>query len=107
MNLPSPVQAYFEADRCKDGEALLQAFAPDAVVSDEGAAFTGREAIAGWWRDVTARYQSVAEPLEATQENTLTRVRARVTGRFPGSPATLTFAFRLDDNRIAHLRMSA
>ncbi len=30
MNLPPPIQAYFEADERSDGEALIQAFASDA-----------------------------------------------------------------------------
>ena len=45
MNLPSPIQAYFDADRSSDGEALIRAFAPDAVVEDEGRTYVGRQAI--------------------------------------------------------------
>jgi hypothetical protein len=34
-------------------------------------------------------------------------VRAKVTGRFSGSPITLTFAFRLKDERIAALEIAS
>ncbi len=34
-------------------------------------------------------------------------VRAKVTGQFPGSPITLTFAFRMKDDRIAALEIGS
>ena len=95
MNLPSPIQAYFDADESNDGEALIHAFAPDAVVDDEGQSHTGRQAIGAWWREAKAKYQPVIEPLETDEQDEAINVRARVTGQFPGSPAMLTFAFRL------------
>ncbi len=57
MNLPSPIQAYFDADERSDGEALIQAFAPDAVVKDEGHTYAGHQAIGAWWRETKDKYQ--------------------------------------------------
>ena len=37
----------------------------------------------------------------------LPRVRAKVTGQFPGSPVTLTFAFRLKGDQITTLDIGA
>ena len=48
MNLPSPIQAYFEADKDPAGTAPASAFAIDAVVKDEGKMHVGRKAIAAW-----------------------------------------------------------
>ncbi len=31
---------------------------------------------------------------------------AKVTGQFPGSPATMTFAFRIEGNRITGLEIN-
>lgn len=107
MNLPPSIQAYFDANETTDGEALLRAFAPDAVVGDEGRSHTGHQAIAAWWHDVQAKYRPVAKPLEKDEQGDVTKVRAEVTGRFPGSPVTLTFAFRLDGDRIASLDIGA
>jgi hypothetical protein len=45
MNLPSPIQTYFDADESNDGEALVRVFAPDAVVNDEGRSHAGLQAI--------------------------------------------------------------
>jgi hypothetical protein len=107
MNLPSAIQAYFAADNRNDGAALIRAFAPDAVVHDEGQSHAGPYAIEAWWRKVKARYQHVIVPLEGVEKDGVTRVRARVSGRFPGSPVTLTFAFRLDREQITGLEIGA
>ena len=107
MNLPSPIQAYFHADKCNDAEALIHAFAPDAVVNDEGQSHAGHQAIDVWWRAAKAKYQHVIEPLAIDEKDDTTKVRAKVTGQFPGSPATLTFAFRLKGDRITGLEIGA
>jgi hypothetical protein len=107
MNLPSPIQAYFAADKQSDDEALIQAFAPDAIVKDEGHTYNGHHAIGAWWRETKDKYQTAIEPLEAGGEDDVTTVRARVTGQFPGSPAMLSFMFRLDGDRISRLDIEA
>ena len=107
MKLPAPVQAYFDADEAAGDAAPTDAFAPDAVVRDEGRTHAGRDAIAAWWRAAKAQYRHRAEPREIQEERGLAIVRARVTGRFPGSPALLTFAFRLEGGRIAALEIGA
>lgn len=107
MNLPVPIQAYFDADRSNEGGALASAFMPGGIVKDEGRSHVGQEAIQAWWQMAKAKYQHVAEPFEMDEQDGVTRVRARVTGRFPGSPTTLTFAFHLADGRIAGLEIGA
>lgn len=107
MNLPSPIQVYFDADRSGDREALIRSFAPDAVVEDEGHSHAGHQAIGVWWRDTKKKYQTVLEPLEVREEDGATKVVARVTGRFPGSPAMIAFAFRLNGDRITKLAITA
>ena len=106
MNLPSPIQAYFEADQHHDVEAFIGAFAPDAVVIDEGRTYTGRQAIDAWWRRAKAQFEYVVEPIEIDEKGGVTEVRGKVTGQFPGSPATLTFAFRLEHDQISWLEIT-
>lgn len=105
MQLPPAIGVYFDADQHKNEAALVVAFAEGATVRDEGAEHAGPEAIRDWWRAAKAKYRHVAQPLEATQTDGRTVVRARVTGEFPGSPATLTFAFTLKGDRIARLEI--
>lgn len=107
MKLPLPIQAYFDADNRNDGEALIQVLASDAVIKDEGRSYAGHQAIDAWRREVKLKYQQVIEPLAVTEEGAVTSVSARVTGHFPGSPATLNFAFRLKGDQIIGLEIGA
>lgn len=107
MHLPLPIERYFEADNRGDAERLLVAFAPDAMVKDEGVTYRGHSEIASWWRKAKAKYQHSAAPLHAEGEGAATKVRATLTGKFPGSPAVLTFAFDLEGDRITRLEIGA
>ena len=107
MNLPSPIQAYFDADRIETAKLSIRAFARDAVVEDEGHSYAGHQAIGAWWRETKEKYQTVMEPLEISEEDDVTKVIARVTGHFPGSPAMINFAFRLNGDQITSLEITA
>jgi hypothetical protein len=107
MSLPLPIETYFNADRHNDPDAVLQVFGTDAVVRDEGQTYRGCQAIEAWWRAAKAKYHHVAEPLDWSEEAGRHHVRARVTGDFPGSPAVLTFAFRLEREWITQLEIGA
>jgi hypothetical protein len=107
MHLPQAIQAYFEADRKNNCEALLACFAPSAAVHDEGRSHSGHYAIGSWWEYSKARYRHVAEPLEALADEHGTKVIAKVTGEFPGSPANLTYVFRLMGDKITALEIGA
>ncbi len=105
MQLPAPIRTYFEAHPPQDAQALAAAFAPDAVVHDEHRTHRGPEEILAWWQAAKAQYRHKAEPLDLTQAAGKTVVRARVSGDFPGSPATLTFTFGLAGDRITDLEI--
>ncbi len=107
MHLPQTISTYFEADRRNDCAAVLACFSPDATLRDEGRSHSGHDAIAHWWEHSKASYRHVAEPLEATTRENVTRVRARVTGAFPGSPALLAYAFTLAGEEISALEIGA
>lgn len=107
MKLPSPIQTYFDADRDIAGPAPVGAFSSEAIVKDEGKTHVGRKAIEAWWRAAKAQYQHTADPREISETNGRITILAEVSGRFPGSPAMLSFMFTLKDDEISTLEIGA
>ncbi|MGP3722798.1 nuclear transport factor 2 family protein [Cereibacter sphaeroides] len=105
MTLPAPIETYFTAEAPQEGARFAAAFAPEAIVHDEGRSHRGPAEIEAWWKAAKAKYCHRAEPLEVTEARGKTVVRARVSGHFPGSPAMLTFTFGLSGDRITDLRI--
>ncbi|MEZ6023941.1 MAG: nuclear transport factor 2 family protein [Hyphomonadaceae bacterium] len=105
--LPPPIEAYFAAKNRHDIEAMLAPFASDAVVHDEDETHTGREPIRAWMEATTRKYRVTSEPQSADADGDSVLVRSRVSGNFPGSPATLAYRFTLDGAQIKALRIGA
>ena len=104
LNLPTPVTAYFIADKL-DGEAVARCFTDDAVVQDEGHVYSGRAAIKKWKEDASAKYTYTSEPLACELKGGKVVVTCRLTGNFPGSPVDLRFFFKLEGEKIASLEV--
>lgn len=104
LTLPKPVADYFAAD-AKDGAAIADCFTADAVVVDEKQTHQGREAIARWKVDASAKYDYASAPIALAEDGDRLVVTARVTGNFPGSPVDLRYAFTLADGGIARLEI--
>jgi hypothetical protein len=105
MQLPTPIRTYFTAQAPQDGADFSAAFAPGAIVHDEGAYHHGPDQIRDWWQKAKAKDRHHAEPVDLTAQDGRTVIRARVSGDFPGSPAILTFTFSLADDRITRLEI--
>ena len=104
INLPSPITAYFAADRRKAAN-VADLFAPDATVKDEGRTITGQSAIQQWVEQSTSTYDFASEPFASDTADGVTIVTSHVTGNFPGSPVDLRYFFKLDGGRIASLEI--
>jgi hypothetical protein len=105
-DLPPVLDRYFAAQNAHDIDAMVACFAADAAVLDEGRDIVGTEAIRAWKEETSAKYRVAVAPLECRAEDGRTVVVARVSGTFPGSPANLTYRFRLADaDRIAALEI--
>ena len=105
LKLPNPVATYLAAEKAKDADMLAESFADDAWVHDEGQIHRGREAIRSWKREADAKYQYVMEPLEASVGEKVVKLRARLTGNFPGSPLELDHTFTFENDRITSLEI--
>jgi ketosteroid isomerase-like protein len=101
----APLDAYFAAKNRKDIDAMLAPFAKDAIVKDEGRTHSGRAAIRAWMEETTRKYGVTFEVTDVAEESDRVRVAALVSGNFPGSPATLHYAFQLSGDRISHLEI--
>jgi hypothetical protein len=105
FTLPRPVARYLAAEKAKDVDMLALCFAGDALVHDEGRDYRGLDAIKSWKREADRKYQYVLEPLDASVSDETVRLRARLTGNFPGSPVELDYTFALANDRIASLEI--
>ncbi len=106
LALTTPIARYFTATNQQDLPAILACFAKDATVVDEGVIRSGTVAIRRWIKDSTAKYQASVEPLEARNAGDEAIVVGSVSGDFPGSPARLTYNFRLTGQSIAYLKIT-
>ena len=103
--LPPALAAYFTAEATTDVETLADCFAADAVVRDEGRTIQGLDAIKVWKKDAKAKYQYTVQPLDVVQDQATVKIRARLTGEFPGSPIEVTYRFVLANDKITLLEI--
>lgn len=104
LSLPKPIADYFAADAA-DSDAIANCFTADAVVIDEKQTHRGRDAIARWKREASAKYDYSSEPVALEDRDGRMVVTAHVAGNFPGSPVDLRYAFTLSDDAIARLEI--
>jgi hypothetical protein len=102
IDLPTPIAAYFGAD----AGGVASCFLENAVVIDERREHQGRQAIARWKTEATAKYHYTSEPLAVDRSGPDVTVIARVTGEFPGSPIELRYRFTLEGDKIARLEIT-
>ncbi len=105
LNLPGPVATYLAAVKARDVDMLALCFADDALVHDEDRDYRGLDAITSWKRETDAKYRYIAEPLDVAVDGNIVRLRARLTGDFPGSPVELDYTFTLENDKIVSLEI--
>ena len=93
LGLPAAIARYFDAQNAHDPDAAAACFEDDGTVRDESRTHVGREAIRAWQAGPVAAYEITVEPLEVSREDRATIVKARVSGKFPGSPIVLSHRF--------------
>ncbi len=105
VELVSAPATYFAAKNRKDIDAMLEPFAEDAMVKDEGKEHHGRDAIRAWMEHTTRKYGVTVNVREAEQSGNDVLVKGLVSGDFPGSPAVLVYRFKLLGSKIASLEI--
>lgn len=105
LNLPFPIERYFDSEKSDQTEALSECFAADATVIDEARTHKGLEAIKAWRADTKSKFDYRVLPQDVKEEDGRTIVATRVEGNFPGSPVVLNHVFRISEGRIASLEI--
>jgi ketosteroid isomerase-like protein len=102
-NLPQAIEGYFRSANAHDSNSLMDCFAEDAVVHDEGKVYNGLAAIKEW-NESSKTLELTLEIVSAVQEDKETIVTAMVSGKFDGSPISIDFHFMVENHKIASLR---
>lgn len=101
--LPDTIKTFMTAlTTPQDGRALAT-FTADAVVTDEGRDYTGRDEIGAWLIASAGEYTYTSEFTGATTTDTTIDVGQHLEGNFPGGVADLHFRFALDGGSISQL----
>lgn len=103
--LPEIVQRYVTASNAHDVASILDCFAEDAVVHDEGELLRGKKAVENWIGKTIEKYHFQFKPLNVKEEGGEVIVNTEVSGTFNGSPVNLDFHFGLKGEKIASLHI--
>lgn len=107
MEVPQVIEALIAAQNAQDNKSYSECFSETAIVHDEGKDYTGRQEIKKWIEEANNRYSTTLEAINFEDENQGSSVlTAKVTGRFPGSPAILHFHFVISDGLIQSLQIT-
>ena len=102
--LPTTITTYLTAHQARDVATAIVAFANDAVVTDEGRDYRGREEIEAWLTGSSSAYTFTTEFTCATKlEPARVDVVQCLEGDFPGGVADLHFRFTMDAALISRL----
>jgi len=104
-SLPEAIQRYFSGKNSGDFDKATAAFTSNAVVVDERNTYSARRAIRTWLEETSRKYNDTTEIESVVLDGETVRVSGRVSGSFPGSPATLQFNFVLDGGLIGRLEI--
>lgn len=105
LNLPAPINAYFDADK-GNSDAVVLCFTENAIVKDEGHTYNNLAAIKQWKINASKKYTYTNEPFASEDKDGKTIVTSRVSGNFPGSPVNLQYRFSLEGNKISYLEIT-
>ncbi len=105
--LPDTIRTFMAALDAREAEQVLATLTTDAVVTDEGHDYTGRDEIGAWVTTAAAEYTYTTAFTGATmlerQTGTTVDVGQHLEGNFPGGVADLHYRFTLDGALISRV----
>ena len=106
IELPKPIADYVEANARLDANAMLQAFAADAVFLDNGKRFAGHDQIRKLFEEEVIAVKAIFTPDSIRHEDHQVVVEGPAHGDFPGSPLRFTYRFTLEADAIKVLEVT-
>ena len=103
MKLPVVIDNYIRSSNAHDVKSILSCFSEDAVVRDEAETLRGKKAIEGWIAKTIEKYKFQFKPLNVKEDEGEVVVSVEVSGTFPGSPVTLDYHFKIENEKILSL----
>jgi len=104
IQLPAPIRGFLAAHTARDADTAIGAFAPDAVVTDEGRSFRGTEEVLAFLRHSGSEFTYTTELTGAERVDDEHWVAVNhLEGDFPGGVVDLAYRFTMDGDRIAEL----
>ena len=104
--LPTPIADYVEANALLDVDGMLEPFAADAVVHDNGAVHQGHAEIRSLLEEAVIPVRAIFTPDTVRHENDQVVVEGPAHGDFPGSPIRFSYRFTLDSHAITALEIT-
>ena len=104
--LPTPIADYVEANAQLDIDGMLEPFAADAVVHDNGTVHQGRAEIRRLLDEAVIPAKAIFTPDTVRHENGQVVVEGPAHGDFPGSPLRFTYRFTLENDEIEALEIT-
>jgi ketosteroid isomerase-like protein len=102
--LPATIRTYLAAHATSDVEAALPAFAPTAVVVDDGTTYRGTAEVRRFLSKAGAAYTYTTELVGAQRVDDAHWVAThRLEGDVPGGVVVLAYRFTMAGDRIAEL----
>ena len=103
MKLPAVIDNYIRASNAHDVMSILSCFSEDAVVRDEEETLRGKKAIECWIAKTIEKYKFQFKQLSVKEDDGEVVVSVEVSGTFPGSPVTLDYHFKIENEKILSL----
>jgi len=101
--LPPTITTYLTAHEARDAATAITAFTDDAVVTDEGHTYRGRDDINDWLLHAASGFTFTTEFVGATRDAEHIDVVQHLEGDFPGGVADLHFRFTMAGVLVSRL----
>ncbi|GGG68068.1 nuclear transport factor 2 family protein [Paenibacillus radicis (ex Gao et al. 2016)] len=103
---PEAIANFVSASNAHQTDAMLAAFADDAVLTDDDRIFEGKAAIRKWSDDEYIGSRVSLTILDFSLEGEEASLRVEINGDYPNGPYIFNFSFRLENDHIKSLFIS-